>query len=152
MKKNEFLAQLGKALENELDTQKVKEYVEYYEEYIQGEMKQGLSETEVIDQLGDPWAIAKTILFSEKLGRQEYSSETQENSGNDLKGQGQEAGNWPATIPQWKVYVVIAVIVLLLLLLLAFVFGVIAFVVQFVIRFALPILVIILVWKIFTKK
>ena len=38
----------------------VQDNVEYYKNYIKEEMKSGKSEQEVMDMLGDPWAIAKT--------------------------------------------------------------------------------------------
>ena len=71
MKKSEFLSQLKKALESELDSKAVKENIDYYEDYIQSEIEKGRSEEETIEQLGDPWAIAKTILLSAKMGGQD---------------------------------------------------------------------------------
>lgn len=74
MNRSEFLAQLKSALENDLSAGAVKENVDYYNEYIQGEVRNGKSEQEVIDMLGDPWAIAKTVLMSAEINGQEYSS------------------------------------------------------------------------------
>ena len=61
MRSSDFLLQLKKALENELSVAQVQDNVEYYKNYIKEEMKSGKSEQEVMDMLGDPWAIAKTI-------------------------------------------------------------------------------------------
>ena len=41
MKKSEFLSQLKKALESELDSKAVKENIDYYEDYIQSEIEKG---------------------------------------------------------------------------------------------------------------
>lgn len=144
MRKNEFLSQLQKALENELDSQKVREHVAFYDNYIQSEIKKGVSEEEVLDQLGDPWAITKTILLSEKMNEQESESEQvvrneQENTN--------ETGKY-----NWKMLGVIIALILIVFLVLSVVFGVIAIVIRLAIRFAVPLLVIALVWKFFFKK
>jgi hypothetical protein len=40
----------------------LQENLKYYNDYIEGEVKKGRSEQEVINELGDPWALAKTII------------------------------------------------------------------------------------------
>ena len=61
MTKSEFLAQLRKALQGNLNSSAVQENMEYYERYIIEETAKGKSEQEVLDMLGDPWILAKTI-------------------------------------------------------------------------------------------
>ena len=78
MRSSDFLLQLKKALENELSAAQVQDNVEYYKNYIKEEMKSGKSEQEVMDMLGDPWAIAKTILLEEKMSGPQESINSEE--------------------------------------------------------------------------
>ncbi len=61
MTKSEFLAQLKKALQNNLSSSAVQENMDYYDRYIIEETAKGKSEQEVVDMLGDPWILARTI-------------------------------------------------------------------------------------------
>ncbi len=149
MKKSEFLSQLKKALENELDAQSVREHVDYYEEYIRSEMNKGMPEEEVLGQLGDPWAIAKTILLSEKISGQDGPEYSSKQGGSNTA----ESENYQVSKgAKWKVYAVIAVLLLVALLLFSFIFGMITFVIRLLAQFAVPLLVLALVWKIFANK
>ena len=64
MNRHEFLKQLEHALEAEMNPAKVREHVDYYRSYIAEEVKNGKSEKEVMDLLGDPWVIARSIIDS----------------------------------------------------------------------------------------
>ncbi len=57
----EFLQELRKALENDLDERDVRENVQYYREYIAAEKRKGIPEEKILEELGDPWAIARNI-------------------------------------------------------------------------------------------
>ncbi len=67
MTKREFLDKLKKALANDLSGSVVQDNVNYYNEYITEEVRKGRTESEVIEELGDPWAIAKNIITSEEI-------------------------------------------------------------------------------------
>ncbi len=147
MKKSEFLSQLRKALENELDARAVKENVDYYEDYIRSEMESGKSEEETIAQLGDPWAIAKTILLSEKMGGQDsgrsYESPAKQDDESDVPSMRDL---------KWKGILAIIILVIVVVLVLSMVFGILAIVARLAVRFAVPILVILLLAKWLSKK
>ena len=64
MNRHEFLKQLEHALEAEMNPAKVRGHVDYYRSYIAEEVKNGKSEEEVMDLLGDPWVIARSIIDS----------------------------------------------------------------------------------------
>ncbi len=66
MTKQEFLEKLRAALGNDLSGAVVSENVNYYKQYITDEVAKGKSEKEVIDELGDPWAIARTIIDAQE--------------------------------------------------------------------------------------
>lgn len=61
MSREEFLKQLKESLSMSLEKDAINEQLDYYDKYISDEMKKGKSEKEVIDELGDPRLIAKTI-------------------------------------------------------------------------------------------
>ncbi len=62
MTREEFLKKLKEALENDLSGRIVQENVSYYESYIIEEIGKGRTEREVIEELGDPWIIARSII------------------------------------------------------------------------------------------
>lgn len=64
MNRHEFLKQLEHALEAEMNPAKVRGHVDYYRSYIAEEVKNGKPEKEVMDLLGDPWVIARSIIDS----------------------------------------------------------------------------------------
>ena len=64
MTRGEFLDKLRLALGNDLSGSIIQENVNYYDNYINEEVRKGRSEAEVIDELGDPWVIARTIIDS----------------------------------------------------------------------------------------
>lgn len=147
MKQNEFLAELKIALENELNEQDVKENLEFYRSYIQAEIQKGIPEEEVIAQLGDPWAIAKTVILTEKIEDKDSSSES-EVQGNEQKSY----DNSIKEIPKWKLVLIIIAVIVVLLLVGSMAFGVIALVLRLAMRLALPILVFWLVIKLISRK
>ncbi|MCI8797754.1 MAG: DUF1700 domain-containing protein [Dorea sp.] len=76
MTKYEFLEKMRHALANDLSGPVVQENVNYYDNYISDEVRNGRSETAVIEELGDPWALARTII--ESLGKGESTGNVQE--------------------------------------------------------------------------
>ena len=147
MKQNEFLAELKIALENELNEQDVKENLEFYRSYVQTEIQKGIPEEEVIAQLGDPWAIAKTVILTEKIEDKDSGSES-EVQGNEQKSY----DNGLQEIPKWKLVLIIIAVMAVLLLVGSMAFGVIAIVLRLAMRLALPILVFWLVIKLMSRK
>lgn len=62
MTRKEFLQQLRQALENDLSGTTVQENVDYYSQYIAEEMRKGRQEGDILQMLGDPWILAKTVI------------------------------------------------------------------------------------------
>lgn len=62
MSRKEFLDILEEQLSDQLQEGKVAAHIRYYEDYIQSQVNKGISEKEVLDKLGDPRLIAKTLL------------------------------------------------------------------------------------------
>ncbi|MCQ2610089.1 MAG: DUF1700 domain-containing protein [Lachnospiraceae bacterium] len=61
MTKRDFIKKLEDSLSASMTSNEVYSQVTFYEEYIDKEIKNGKSESEVLDELGDPILIAKTI-------------------------------------------------------------------------------------------
>ena len=61
MNKNEFLKKLKIALSNDVSQSVIDSQIKYYDDYISNEIKSGRKEQNVLDELGDPNLIAKTI-------------------------------------------------------------------------------------------
>ncbi|MBP3200825.1 MAG: DUF1700 domain-containing protein [Lachnospiraceae bacterium] len=61
MSREDFLKTLRNSLELSLEKDAIKEQLDYYDKYISDEINKGRTEKEVIDELGDPRLIAKTI-------------------------------------------------------------------------------------------
>ncbi len=62
MTKEEFLSKLRSSLANDFPGSEVENQVNYYFEYINDEMRKGRTEKEVLDELGDPWIIARSLV------------------------------------------------------------------------------------------
>ena len=62
MNKSNFLNGLKEALNGELSPSEINEQLLYYERYIEEEMKKGKSEAQVVETLGEPRLIARTII------------------------------------------------------------------------------------------
>ena len=82
MTKREFLEKLRAALAEDLSGAAVQEQVAFYRQYIEDEVRKGRSEEAVTAELGDPWAIARTIIDSAEMqgnggGAYDYEPERQ---------------------------------------------------------------------------
>ena len=139
MTKQEFLEKLRAALGNDLSGTVVSENVNYYKQYITDEVAKGKSEKEVIDELGDPWAIARTIIDAQEnqeYTEGEYRSETTANSEYD-SGKQNRYGNvhvfgldsW------WKKLLLILGLVGIIVLIVAVIGGIISILAPIVIPF-----------------
>lgn len=62
MNREEFLKKLQEALSGEIPPEKVYENLQYYKGYIRDEKSKGRSEEEIMEELGDPRMIARTII------------------------------------------------------------------------------------------
>ena len=65
MTKQEFLDGLRRSLAGGLETQEINEHIRYYSDYIDSQIRMGISEEEVMASLGEPRLIAKTLLGME---------------------------------------------------------------------------------------
>lgn len=143
MNRHEFLKQLEGALEAEMSPAKVKGHVEYYRSYIAEELKNGKSEKEVMDLLGDPWVIARSIIDSplnetdSQYAYADYEELKKESSSGAQKMKLKKVGGW-------KIAAVCVGIVLILMLVISMITGLISMLAPVLV----PVLVIWIVFRI----
>ncbi|MCI8560803.1 MAG: DUF1700 domain-containing protein [Dorea sp.] len=153
MTKNEFLDRLKEALGNDLAAPKVQENVDYYNQYILDEVKGGRNERDVIDELGDPWVIARTIIDASEgmqgMGTDSsyaYESNGQggsyERQGGYVKRAGTSSRGW------WKLIVLLLGIIGVLIAVVAVVGGILSLVAPILI----PVLVVMVIIRSFSRR
>ena len=158
MTKYEFIDKLKSALENDLNSNCVQGHVNYYNDYITSEVCSGRSEAEVIAELGDPWAIAKTIIASEgadsnSYEEYSYTSTDKEVSRSSYENSYNRTSGGPKVhvfgLDSWwkKLLLILGVIGVIMI-----VFSIITGLISLIAPFILPILVISFVLKLFKKR
>lgn len=148
MNKYEFITNLQRHLTGKVTPEKLQEITQYYKDYIDSEIRKGKSEEEVLEMLGDPRLLAKSIAETEGRAGAGGGSKTfyEEETG----GKGQKVR------VDVRALVTLLVIILILIVVLSAVFGVIGWALGIIVRYVLPVAVpILLVWwliHLFTRK
>lgn len=136
MNKQEFLEKLRLALNGRVSAGVVAENIRYYEDYINTEIRKGRSEEEVLNQLGDPRLIARTIVQTHgdngPGGRaadmngtaRSFSSQNTDGSG-EWQDNERKKRSFSFRLPIWIISIaVLVVIAVVLVLVLSLVFSV----------------------------
>lgn len=100
MTKQEFLIQLQKALNGKISSSSIQSHVRYYDDYISMEMRKGKTEETVLEELGDPHLLAKTIVAADAGAQQ---------NGPDRKEPGKSYSI--RRIPGWLVIVLVLLLI-----------------------------------------
>ena len=149
MNKYEFITQLDEYLKGHVSEQDRMECVQYYRQYIEEELSFGKTETEILDGLGSPGSIGRSIVEAQggssgrETGYQEYGydqggSETGEQSHQVRK----------IEVGGWKSWLIIGGIILFVLFILSLVFRIIAVLIPFLV----PVLIVIFVINLFKGR
>lgn len=157
MDRYEFVSTLRAVLNGEVPSSVVEDNVRYYDSYISQEIAGGKSEREVLESLGDPRLIAKTIIdTSGQQGfRETYGGTyTQEETGKGFRGEYRENGGenlkyHQLSLNTWygRLLTLIVVIVVLTL-----VFSIVGGILSIVLPVLLPVLLIVWIWRAFFGK
>ncbi|MCM1569641.1 MAG: DUF1700 domain-containing protein [Roseburia sp.] len=144
MSKAEFLEKLRLALNGRIHAPEVADNLNYYEDYINTQIRLGKSEEEVIDALGDPRLIARTIIGTS--GREQQVDEIDAGAAH-AQGEYWERAEKHSLkrifrIPAW---VWLIIMILAVVLILGMVFSLLSFLVPFI----LPLLVVLFLVKLF---
>lgn len=84
MTKQTFLDELRMALSGKLGSSQIESHARYYEEYINAEIRRGKTEEEVLQALGSPRLIARSIIDAENGN----TSSTQTNHSGERASEG----------------------------------------------------------------
>lgn len=136
MTRTEFLDELRENLTGNMSESEIQNNLTYYNSYINEEMNKGKTEEEVLEELGSPFAIAKTLL------------RPYENEGKTYEDEVKSVTNNAKQEDSWKKILTIIIIIAIGLIVLSTLFGLLAF----VIRYAVPISAIVLVVYFLKKK
>lgn len=118
MDRTEFIERLQRALAGGVNSSRVAENVQYYREYIDVEIRKGRSEKEVLESLGDPRLLAKSIIEANKrAGISEGTNRTyDEETGEDRYGELKKAAKEKIVrVPGWLIALIVGVIFLLII-------------------------------------
>lgn len=135
MNQQEFITNLQRHLTGKVTPKKLQELTQYYNDYIDSEIRKGKSEEEVLHALGDPRLLAKSIVEAEGRSGSGYQSDS------GVYEEGTNGGNGQRTRLDVRAFVTLLVILLLLVIILSAVFGIIGFVLQVFVRYILPVAV-----------
>lgn len=143
MTKREFLDTLRMQLEGELSPSQIEGHLHYYDEYISEATAAGRRESDVLDELGSPVFIAKTLL---ETAQPADSGEYYEEAPRQEEFQGR--------VHTWRIHPLVAkwvfpIIGIAIVLLLLWLIGSVA---AFALRFFVPILLIVLVISISRRR
>ncbi len=120
MTKREFLETLRQALNGRMSSGSVMDNLQFYEDYINTEIRKGRPEEEVLAGLGDPRLIARTIVeTSGTKGEGDYGEDTvwyeaQEENCQVYGEPEKQRRNWLSAIPVWGWLFLILVIILVI--------------------------------------
>ena len=120
MTRKEFLQGLKEALDGNMDASAIQENLNYYNEYINEEVRKGKTEQQVVDTLGDSWAIAQTLLEADENGADGGAA-----AGSSYGTYMKEEEGRVFEIPWWKKALFILAVVLVIVVIVSFVAGVI---------------------------
>lgn len=121
MNSEEFLDKLRRALYSTGSQSLILENVEYYKNYIAGELGKGRSEAEVLEELGDPKLLARSIKdaagFSDDFIKPEKGNIEPENESREYRnGDGQANFGSFRFIHLSRAQLIIGAVILLLIL------------------------------------
>lgn len=139
MRKTEFLQELREALDGEVSASVIQSNISYYDQYISQEAAKGRREEEVIEEIGSPRLIAKTIIDSS-----EGAGETGQGGFSERDDSGLPPNFHYIDLNKWYWKVILSVVVIAILFVL---FALVGGIFTILIHLAGPIL---LIWLIYT--
>lgn len=116
MERQIFLDSLRKSLHGRISEEELAGHIRYYDDYISQETARGRSEREVLEELGDPRLLARTIVETAGGGRPRRAYTVSED------GQEERFGVHIQNLDGWKAKLFTAAVILGILLILIFVF------------------------------
>lgn len=155
MNKKEFLDVLRQTLAGEVSSSTIDQNLQYYNQYISS---RGIeNEEKVIEELGDPRLIAKTIILTDKSAKQKgqfrenESQKSYYSDGEDYKDSNYKTGNKQSGFNKmsWTSRLSLILILVAVILVIVIVGRVI---IGFLFAFGIPIILVLLLISLFKKR
>lgn len=149
MTRQEFLQELRLALQGQLSQTAINENIRYYDNYIMEEVRKGSSEGAVVERLGNPRLIAKTLIdTTDSFGRAAGNGYYTGSYGQEASGRGghtdvpKDTESRELRLNSWfGKFLLIAAAILIIV--------VVANVIAFLLPILVPIIVIFLIYSLF---
>ncbi len=144
MTKAEFLKDLEEKLTGEVSPNTVLQNVSYYRDYIDSAIRRGQTEEEVLEELGSPFLIAKTIIDTNEIEETSYSGSAYEENGEEKGDQGESwRRQWVMDQKKTK-WLIIGVLILVAVLFFT--------VLRLLLPVLLPVILVVFLLNLFRKK
>lgn len=120
MDRREFIEKLQHALAGGLNSNQVADNVRYYQDYIESEIRKGRTEEDVLNVLGDPRLLAKSIIEANKRAgtsygsNREYDDEVADDHSRENRSFGRNFER-RLMLPGWLVMLIITVLAIIML-------------------------------------
>jgi len=145
MTKTEFLDKLKIALTGKVSAVLVEENMTYYNEYIDSQIQMGKSEWEVMNMLGDPRLIARTIVQTNGITSDEPEEADYRESGYSRDNGEYSQQNHQVKVRSMPGWLLALIMILIVVCVLSFVFSLVSALLPFV----LPVLIVLFFVKLF---
>ena len=149
MTKRDFLGGLRTALSFKVSAANVEENIRYYDEYISSQVRMGRKENEVVEELGDPRLLARSIADASKGAEQHdaYHETYQEESKTEYHNEkfGKAFGRKLLRMPGWFIGIISIVVIFFII------YVVISFL-SFLAPILIPVIVILAIIRLFHKE
>lgn len=115
MTKQDFILELRMVLSGKLSSEQIDSHARYYEEYINAEIRNGKTEKEVLEALGNPRLIGRSILDAEGVSTNAYGQEIDE-VGEDRRYHTSDANGYLKSkrivLPAWLIVLLVVLTIL----------------------------------------
>jgi uncharacterized membrane protein len=158
MNKIEFLDILSQTLKGEVSADVIEQNIRYYDQYISSQSS--MEEAKIIEMLGDPRMIAKTVIEKDKAAKQKNGYHDNNGSDNNSgsyteneEGYRQSKNNQKSNVfytnLTWRQKLTLVLVLIIVILVLVFIGRII---IGFLFAFGVPILLILLLYALFKKR
>lgn len=144
MNREEFLRELEKSLRGKVDEREIARQVQYYDSYITNEMNCGRTLEDIMEELGSPRLIAKTIIQTYSI-KDNPINRHYSNNDNRYEEFEEDSAKDRIKIGVWKIITVIVTFMILILVL-----GIIFSVLKYVVPLVVIILALYIIFKLIT--
>lgn len=148
MTKTEFLQELNEALQGEVPAGVIQENMRYYDNYISQELTKGRTEEDIMEELGGPRIIARTIIDSSEAAGESGQSGTYytQGSGSGEESERPSMNAHYTNLNKWYWKLLFAAVLIFILVM---VFTIVGGFFSLIFRFAGPLIFIWLVYSLF---